>query len=287
MNTERCTFRVGEIACVALNDGVFPYSAPLFFPGAPPDELAGALARHGLQPEPIASPWTCMLLETGQRRVLLDAGSGPMGANAVPGAGMLLQRLRDEGVAPESIDTVVLSHGHPDHIGGLTDGEGRLSFPNAEHVMWRTEWEYWTDEATLGALEASEDHLQHLLASFARANLPPIGERLRLLDRDTEIAPGLEALAAPGHTPGHMAVAVTSGTSQLLYLADTAIHPLHLEHPEWHPVFDVLPDQAAQSKRRLFDRAAADKALVHAFHFPFPGLGHVAQTGKGWDWQPA
>jgi glyoxylase-like metal-dependent hydrolase (beta-lactamase superfamily II) len=279
-------FQVGTFECLAINDGMFPYSAPLFFPAAPDGPLAAALERHGIQPEPIPSPWPCLTVNTGERRVLIDTGGGAMASQVVPGAGRVPECLTQHGFALESIDTVILTHGHPDHIGGLTDGKGQLVYPNARYVMWRTEWEFWTAESTLAGLDASADHLQHLLAAFARASLPPLRDRLQLIDRETEVVPGLHAFPAPGHTPGHMALAITSGTSQLLDLADTVLHPIHLEQPDWYPVFDALPDQAAQTKRRLMDRAAADRALVHLSHFPFPGLGHIVQRGGAWEWQP-
>jgi len=286
VNDASYRFRVGAFECVAFNDGMFPYSAPLFFPTAPAEPLAAALHEHQLQPDPIPCPWTSLLIDTGQHRVLVDTGGGAMGSQVVPGTGQLLHLLQQQSVSPESIDTVILTHGHPDHIGGLTDGSGQVVFPRAQYVISQTEWAFWTAEATLTKLEASEDHLQHLLAAFARANLPPIRDRLRLVHREEEVVAGVQALPAPGHTPGHLALAITSGTYQLLYLVDTALHPIHLEHPEWRPVFDVLPDEAAQSRRQFFDRAAADHALTLVCHFPFPGLGHVAQSGNGWAWQP-
>ncbi len=102
-----------------------------------------------------------------------------------------------------------------------------------------------------------------------------------------EIVPGIRMLPTPGHTPGHMAVVVSSGQEELLYISDAALHPIHLEQPAWYPAYDLDPDQALSSKCRLFDFAATDSALVLAFHFsPFPSLGHVIKQGSGWRWEP-
>src|SRR5690242_16359915 len=119
---------------------MFPYSAPLFFPNAPAEPLAAALGEHRLQPDPIPCPWT---------RLLIDTGGGAMGSRVVPGTGRLLHLLQQQLVAPESIDTVILTHGHPDHIGGLTDGTGAVVFPRAQYVIAQAEWAFWTAEATL------------------------------------------------------------------------------------------------------------------------------------------
>lgn len=100
------------------------------------------------------------------------------------------------------------------------------------------------------------------------------------------IVPGIHAVAAPGHTPGHMALAISSGGEQLLCISDTALHPIHVEHPDWCAVVDFAPQQVVTTRRRLFKRAANEKALVLGFHFPFPGLGHVIPKGDGWQWQP-
>jgi glyoxylase-like metal-dependent hydrolase (beta-lactamase superfamily II) len=300
---------VGSVACLAVNDGNFPYTAQHFVATAPPERLAAALQEHGLQSDRVGGPWTCLLLDTGRHRVLLDAGGGAMAAGVFPGTGTLAQTLRREGYPPETIDTVILSHAHPDHIGGLTDGEGRLTFSNARHVMSRAEWAFWTAESTLAQLEASADHLQHLLAAFARANLPPIESRLDLVDGEQEVVPGVRVIPAPGHTPGHIAVAVypsPAGTAQgaggidarrarpLFYVADTVVHPIGCEQPDWHTMFDVLPAEAGRSARAVLGRVVEEQALVHGFHFPFPGLGTVepagtaaGQDGATWRWQPA
>jgi glyoxylase-like metal-dependent hydrolase (beta-lactamase superfamily II) len=108
-----------------------------------------------------------------------------------------------------------------------------------------------------------------------------------LLDRESEVVPGIHAIPAPGHTPGHMVVAVSSSDDRLLYVSDTVLYPLHLEHPDWTPIYDIVPEKAAVSKRRIFDQVAEERTLVIGQHFPpFPSLGYVAKKQEGWQWQP-
>ena len=195
----------------------------------------------------------------------------------------LLQNLQAEGIAREEIDTVILTHGHPDHIGGNTDNDGKPVFPNARFVMWKEEWDFWTSEQ---AKLMFDDHIREILFAVARKNLPPIQDQLDLIDHETEIVPGISVLKAQGHTPGHMALILSSEGEELLYISDALLHPIHAERPDWHSVADLDPKQVEITRRKLLDRAASEKALVLAFHFPFPGLGHVVQEGEAWKWQP-
>jgi glyoxylase-like metal-dependent hydrolase (beta-lactamase superfamily II) len=126
-----------------------------------------------------------------------------------------------------------------------------------------------------------------MFVTVARKNLGPIRDQVSLVDRESEILPGIGVIPAPGHTPGHMVASISSGDEQLLYIGDTVLYPLHLEYPDWTPVYDIVPEQAAASKRRIFDRAAEEKSLVIGQHFPpFPSLGYVVKRGEGWGWQP-
>jgi glyoxylase-like metal-dependent hydrolase (beta-lactamase superfamily II) len=149
--------------------------------------------------------------------------------------------------------------------------------------MWKGEWDFWT----LGEAEAKlDEHFREILLSFVRKNLPPIEDRLDLIEREREILPGIQAISAPGHTPGHMALLISSEGDHLLNIVDTVVHPIHLEQPEWCAAVDFAPDQVVATRRRLLNRAVAEQVLVFAFHFPFPGLGHIVQKGEAWEWQP-
>ncbi len=275
-----CRFTIGEFKCTVLSDGsgIFPGGKPaeMMFAAAPQAEAEAALRERGEPTDVMSNQINCLLIDTGEQLLLVDTG---LGAASQGGMGILLDSLREAGHTPDEIDRVIISHGHGDHINGLTDESGNLIYPNARFVFWRSEWEHWTDEAWLS--ERPE-----MAAQAARKHLPPLKDHLQLVDSESDIVPGVRALPTPGHTPGHLSLLISSGGEHLIYVGDAFLHPLHVEHPEWSAVFDTSYEDAAATRPKLYRRAVETNALLLVYHITFPGLGRIVTDGDGWQWQP-
>jgi glyoxylase-like metal-dependent hydrolase (beta-lactamase superfamily II) len=280
-------FQVGDLWCTVLSDGYVSNPAAWCFPNADELQLATALESRGSTWDHVISPYTCLLIETGREIVLADAGLGDSSHTS----GAILARLEVSGIRPPDVSTVIFTHAHPDHIGGAVNGHARFArhpvFPNARYIMAEAEWDFWNATHTDLRSMRVGDEAKSAIRSVAHECLHALRHRIELIDCETEIVPGIRALPAPGHTPGHLALLLSSEGRQLLNLGDAATHPLHLEHPEWENGFDLEPDRALATRRALMERAMADGMHVMAFHFPFPSVGHVAsRNGGGWEWTP-
>ena len=262
------SFQLGRFECTVIKDGETPIDALVFFSGVDVEELQTAFQEYGLDPEAVSLSLQVLLIDTGEDLVLIDTGLGePVYADE----GRLLESLSTLGIAPEDIDTVIITHGHWDHIGAIADRGGRLNFPNARHVMSRTTWEYWTSEKNLSQMSEQ-------LAKWARENLPPLENRVELVEGNSEILPGITVINAPGHTPGQMAVLAQSGNQNLLYLADAAHNPVQMAYPDIGYAYDMDREKARSTRWAIMEKSMKDRFLVLGCHFPFPGLGYIEET---------
>jgi glyoxylase-like metal-dependent hydrolase (beta-lactamase superfamily II) len=275
-------FQGGQRDLWIFDDGAYTVPGMLLAVNAPPQALADALAEVGQTPEAYTTTMNILLIDTGDQLVLIDTGYGP---NA-PTSGQLLPALQAGGIAPEDIDIVLLTHLHGDHYGAVADAAGKPIFSNARYLINRAEYEFWWAEPSLVELPIPDDFKQ-VFRQGAKDALTALQGTVEQIAPGDEIAPGVTVLPAPGHTPGHLAVEVTSDGERLLHIVDAAGDPvLHLQHPDWFFAPDNWPAQEILTRRALFDRAAQEDLLVLTYHFPFPGLGHVQQDGDGWTWEP-
>jgi glyoxylase-like metal-dependent hydrolase (beta-lactamase superfamily II) len=267
---------VGKFICHPIPDGdlVYPRAAM-----APPE--ADEATRNSF-PEQLTVPYTPLLVVAGAHRVLLDTGAGPL----APSTGGLRANLQVAGFQNGDIDFVVLSHAHPDHIGGLLAEDGSAMFPNARILMSREEYDLWHSSELRqrlgsGAVYGNPD-IENMIGIWIDRYLAPLGDRLEWVDAEAEIVPGITTFAASGHTPFHLGVAVASGSESLLYTADAFALTEHIIHPEWTSSFDLDRQQTVVTRGRLLDRAATDHSLM--FHYHFPRVGAVIRQAAGFGW---
>ena len=243
-------------------------------------EVEHALNAAFMPHDKLTTPFTTLIVNTGQKLVLLDTGTG---GQIAPTAGMIVDNLAAAGIAPKDVDQIVISHFHPDHINGIKDKDNNLIFPNAEITVPDAEWAFWMDDANMNAAPAAmKETFRNQRRIFS-----DIAKQVTHFAPGKEVAPGIVTHPAPGHTPGHTVFAVHSGSESLLVLGDTAQHPaVFARHPDWQAVFDVDGRETVATRKKLFDRAAADRMLVTGYHFPFPALGHLVKTASGYEHVP-
>lgn len=268
---------VGDVIVTALNDGMIEGAFEWLTGVAPAD--AESMHRARFRHVPPRLSVNMFLLHMPDRLVLVDAGCGSaMG----PTMGLLAANLAVLGVDPGEVDTVLSTHLHPDHVGGLVDGEGRAVFRNAELVVHAAEPRFWSDDAVQAKLSDQDRQFMDL----ARATMRAYGNRMREIT-DGEVLPGITAMPAPGHTPGHTGYLVASGDDALLIWGDIVHMPgVQFARPDAGMGFDIDGAQAIATRRRMFDMAATDRLRVAGMHLDFPAFGHVVRDGAGYAFVP-
>ena len=279
-------YKVGDIEVTAVNDGSAPRPLEGFIRNAELSAVQQAARDAFLPQNTIQNSFTALVLNNGGRLTLIDTGNGDSGA---PTTGRWMENFRAAGFDPSQVNTIVISHFHGDHINGMRRKDGTAVFPNAEVLVPATEWAFWMDDARMN--QAPENMRGGFLG--ARRVFSPIAKDVKQYEMDKEIVPGLTSVAAPGHTPGHTAYMLSSGSGKLLILSDTANHPaLFVRNPDWSAVFDMDADVARATRRKMLDMAASERAQVAFYHAPFPATGHIIKDGDGFrfvpvQWSPA
>ncbi|MBM7647839.1 glyoxylase-like metal-dependent hydrolase (beta-lactamase superfamily II) [Bacillus ectoiniformans] len=253
--------QIGRFHCIALSDGVFSVSKDFFFANTPKD-----LIEH--IPDPFQAPLNFLFIDTGEKKVLVDTG---LGQENTPVSGLLLNRLQEEGISPQEVDAVIITHGHLDHIGGVSH-EGDPVFPNANYYIRDEEWSFWENQKESREFE----------------KLKPIENQTIKVFSDFEIYPGILVNHTPGHTEGHLTVSIQSEGDSLIVASDILSDPCVLNYSPSHIAAEVSPAKGLQTRTAFLEKASEQAALLFVCHYPFPGLGYIEknQLENGWEWVP-
>jgi glyoxylase-like metal-dependent hydrolase (beta-lactamase superfamily II) len=273
-------YRVGDIEVTAVNDGFARRPLEGFIRNAELQQVQQAMQEAFLPPDALPISFTTLVLRQGDRLTLIDTGNGDSGA---PTSGRWMGNFRAAGFDPAQVDTVVISHFHGDHINGMRLKDGTAVFPKAEVMVPAAEWAFWMDDTRMNqAPDAMKGAFQGVRRVFG-----PIAKDVKQFEAGREVVPGLTAVATPGHTPGHTSFMLASGNGRLMVMSDLTNHPaLFVRNPDWSAIFDMDADQARQTRRRMLDMAASERAQVAFYHAPFPSTGHIAREASGFRFVP-
>lgn len=280
-NPAHFRFQLGEAVVTVVSDGHLETPADGLGVNAEPELVKAFLESYFLSTEINFSHTNHLVIELGDAKILVDVGSGN---RFLPTAGKLMENLDAAGIDAGGITHVVITHAHPDHVWGIRDDFDEALLPDAQYFIGGTERDFWLQDGLVNNVPAEMQ--QFVVGAVNSLNVD--GAEWNVVSHETEIAPGVRVIDTPGHTKGHMSVVVESGGKQLIALGDSMNHAwMSTVHPEWVSGFDMDGDQTVATRKRLLDMAAADRMAVLGYHFPFPGVGHIAKEGDAYRFVPA
>jgi glyoxylase-like metal-dependent hydrolase (beta-lactamase superfamily II) len=280
-------YKVGSFEITVVTDGVNRFKLPdNMVANVKREEVNAALVTAHREPDVYVTPFNPIVVNTGQKLVVIDTGLGEAAFNASKGAnGQFLTNLAAAGVDPKAVDAVIISHYHPDHVNGLLKADNSLAFPNAEVLVPAAEHKFWSDDGEMS--RAPKGRMEDLFKNNRRVFAGEVMKRLRTYDEGKEVVPGITAVGTHGHTTGHNSHVVASGSSKVYVQADVTHVPfLFARNPGWHILYDQDPMMAEATRRKVYDMLVAEKMLVQGFHYPFPSLAYVEKSGSGYRESP-
>lgn len=275
-NLARAEITLGSAKLTTVSDGSLTLPASFIFEPMPEAELTPIREEYDITSDQLTPECNLALYRDGTNTVLFDVGSGQ---NFMPSAGKIVDSLDAAGVAPEDITHVLFTHAHPDHIWGLLDDFDEPLFYEATYMMGRNEWDYWWDPETVNSIGEA----RAAFAVGARRRMEAIEDAVVLFDDGDEVLPGIAAVSAPGHTPGHMAFEIRQGSESALIVGDAiGNHHVAFRKPDWESGSDQDAGMAVATRRMLFDRLTSEKMPIIGFHLPKGGVGRVDTDGDGY-----
>jgi glyoxylase-like metal-dependent hydrolase (beta-lactamase superfamily II) len=274
-------YKVGDIEVTVLSDGfrMVPVDDKYLI-NASKEDLAKALAAAGQPTDKMKNTYSPIALKTAGKTVLIDTGNGESQVAPSKGErGTLNGNLAAAGIDRKTIDVVIISHFHADHVNGLLDAENKPAFPNAEIKVPENEWNFWMDDGEMS--RASPGRMTELFANNRRV-FDALKRNVTPYAWDKEVVPGVTAVGTPGHSIGHTSFMVVSGGKQVFVQQDVCNNvAVFAPYPDWQGFFDQDPPKAAATRKRVYDMLVADKLPVQGYHFPFPALARIEKQGSG------
>jgi glyoxylase-like metal-dependent hydrolase (beta-lactamase superfamily II) len=273
-------FRHGAFDITVLSDGFITIPQDILLTSGAADERAALRSRLDTVGDAVRPKANIPALRTGADLILIDIGAG---YKYQPTDGRLADNLAAAAIDPGAVTKVVFSHAHPDHIWATLDESGRLRFPNAAYYVGAAEWDFWMDPDFLTNMPPA----LHEFARGAQRDLGAVRERAVMLQPGDEVVSGLQALATPGHTPGHLSFEAAGGEGLLITVDVANNEVVSFGNPDWRFGYDTDPDLAIRTRGKLLDRVATDRMRLLGYHWAYPGVGFAERRGRGFHFTPS